>query len=69
MVRMMAFFGLAKFAYDGVSFYDAKFTGGDVFFGHAVFTTVCSITWGPFESPAAWTALQEREQRQNEPPL
>jgi uncharacterized protein YjbI with pentapeptide repeats len=29
----------------------------------------CSITWGPFEPPVAWTALQERERRQNEPPL
>jgi hypothetical protein len=61
----------AKFG-SGVSFAGAKFTGGKtsfdgvestdkVSFARAEFTTGCSITWGPFEPPAAWTALQSRE--------
>jgi hypothetical protein len=64
-----------------VSFYKAKFIGGNVSFVGAVsngdavsfykveYASGCSITWGPFEPPVAWTALQERERRQNEPPL
>ena len=71
----------AKFTGGVVAFFDAEFTGGEVSFGEAEYaggdvsfdgteyTPGCSITRGPFEPPAAWTALQERERRQNEPPL
>lgn len=51
-------FGGAKFTGGEVSFRGAEFTGGYVSFGSAEFTTGCSINWGPFEPPAAWTALQ-----------
>jgi hypothetical protein len=43
--------------------------GGDVSFDGTEYATGCGITRGLFEPPAAWTALQERERRQNEPPL
>jgi hypothetical protein len=70
----------AKFTGSMVPFRDAKFTGGEVSFEGAEYTagevsfddaefSGSRITWGPFEPPAAWTALQERERRQNEPPL
>jgi uncharacterized protein YjbI with pentapeptide repeats len=75
-------FDLASFTGGPVSFDFAKFTGGKLSFetsrrsqevifscDGAKFTPSCSVTWGPFEPPAAWTALQERERRQNEPPL
>ena len=58
----------AKFTSGEVSFYDAKFTDGEVSFDDAEYTPGCSITWGPFEPPTAWTEIQERERRQNEPP-
>lgn len=59
----------AKFTGAKVSFGNAKFTGGEVVFDDTEFATGCNITWGPFEPPAAWTALQEIERPQNEPPL
>jgi hypothetical protein len=43
--------------------------GGKVSIGNTEYTPGCSITWGPFEPPAAWTTLQERERQHNEPPL
>jgi uncharacterized protein YjbI with pentapeptide repeats len=58
-----------KFTGGEVSFDEAEYTGGDVHFNDAEFTLGCSITWGPFGPPAAWTELQEKERRQNEPPL
>jgi hypothetical protein len=59
----------AKFTGGEVSFGEAEYTGGEVSFGGTEYTPDCSIRWGPFEPPAAWTALQERERRQNEPLL
>jgi hypothetical protein len=65
-------FRFAKFTGGQVLFDGAKFTGGEVFFEGAEFTgatvdfddteftTGCSIKWGPFEPPPAWTALQAR---------
>jgi len=52
----------------GTVSYGAKFVGGEVGFPAAKFTTDCNIIWGPFEAPAAWTELQERERQQNGPP-
>ena len=62
------FFDSAEFIGGDVFFGTAKYIGGDVSFDDAEYTGWCSINWGPFEPPAAWTALQERERRQNEPP-
>jgi hypothetical protein len=61
-------FQCAEFIGGEVSFQRAEFTGGEVSFYAAEFPG-SSITWGPFEPPVAWTALQERERQQNEPPL
>lgn len=60
------YFTGAKFVGGEVSFLGAKFTGGEVSFCDAEFSGSC-ITWGPFEPPAPWTALQVRERRQDEP--
>jgi uncharacterized protein YjbI with pentapeptide repeats len=54
-------FRWAKFTGGDVSFKYAEHTDGEVVFQYAQFTVACRITWGPFEPPAAWTALQERE--------
>ena len=62
-------FFMAKFTGGDISFDEAGFAGGTVSFDDTEYVPGCSITWGPFEPPAAWTALQERERRQNEPPL
>jgi Pentapeptide repeats (9 copies) len=62
-------FDNAKFTGGEVAFEGAKFTGGEVVFDDTEFATGCIIKWGPFKPPAAWTELQERERRQNEPPL
>jgi hypothetical protein len=78
-------FSGAIFAGGTVVFSGAIFSGGEVSFDlagfldpgdctsvkfdGAEFTAGCRITWGPFEPPAAWTALQEGEQRPDEPPL
>jgi hypothetical protein len=59
----------AEFTGGKVSFENAKVAGGKVTFDGRKYAPGCSITWGPFEPPAAWTALQERERQQNEPPL
>jgi hypothetical protein len=61
-------FDNAKFTGGEVVFEGAKLTGGEVSFDDAEFTG-SRIAWGPFEPPAAWTELQERERRQDEPPL
>ena len=61
-------FGSAEFTGGEVSFDRAEYAGVEVSFNGAEFVPGCSITWGPFEPPAAWTALQERKRRQNEPP-
>jgi hypothetical protein len=52
-------FHRAKFTGGEVSFVGAKYAGGEISFDGADFTPGCSITWDPFEFPAAWTALQE----------
>lgn len=62
-------FDNAKLTGGEISFENAEYSGGEVSFDDAEYAPGCSITWGPFEPPAAWTALQERERRQNEPPL
>jgi uncharacterized protein YjbI with pentapeptide repeats len=60
-------FDNAEFISGKVSLDAAKYTGGDVSFDNAEFIG-SRIIWGPFKPPAEWTALQEREWRQNEPP-
>jgi hypothetical protein len=66
------YFSTTKFTGGTVSFNNAKFLGGEVDFRYADHTggkvsfdeaefTGSSIEWGPFEPPAAWTALQEEE--------
>jgi hypothetical protein len=64
----VGFFG-AEFAGGEVSFENAKVAGGKFTFDGTKYALGCSITWGPFEPPAAWTALQERDRQQNEPLL
>jgi uncharacterized protein YjbI with pentapeptide repeats len=59
------FFDSAEFIGGVISFDTAKYTGGGVSFDDAEFTG-SRIAWGPFEPPAVWTELQERERRQNE---
>ena len=77
--RSKVSFDGAKFSGGNVNFSNGKFTGGSVSFDHAEYTggsvsfdtaefPGCIITWGPFEPPAAWTELQEKERRQNEQP-
>jgi hypothetical protein len=75
----MVYFNFAEFTGSKVFFIEAKFAGGEISFGYANYTggevsfdameyiPGCSVTWGPFESPAAWTGLQEGKRRQNEP--
>jgi hypothetical protein len=64
------FFNDAEFTGGAVSFDDAEYTSGKVSFDDTKYDPGCSITWGrPFEPPAAWTALQEGERRQDEPRL
>ena len=61
-------FAHAKFTGGDVSFGNTRFTGGKVSFYGAEYAPGCSINWGPLEPRTAWTELQERERRQNEPP-
>jgi hypothetical protein len=62
------FFDKAEFVGGEISFDNAEYASGKVSFDDAEFTD-SHITWGTFKPPAAWTALQVREQRQDEPPL
>jgi uncharacterized protein YjbI with pentapeptide repeats len=67
-------FGGAKFTSGDSYFARAKFTDGKIFFtgtvslSRAEFSTSNNIIWGPFESPAAWTELQEKERRHRQLP-
>lgn len=63
---VVTYFG-AEFICSDVTFDGAVHTGGEVSFRGAKFAG-SRIEWGPFEPPEAWTALQEGEERQNEPP-
>jgi hypothetical protein len=63
----IGFFG-AEFTGGKVSFDDAEYVGGKVSFDDTEYAHGCSITWGPFEPPAAWTELQDRERRLDERP-
>ncbi len=75
---VLAFVGV-KFSDGKVLFDGARFIGGEISFDKAEYVSGRvsfddvefiggRIKWGPFKPPTAWTLLQERGQRQNEPP-